>query len=194
MAPSSTRTWAEALLPTGEPETYRDLAARAFPCSCSAGTVRPSRRLWGSRAVSAAGSPGTSGPRAGTLLETPREPETPPSGESRARNQKGRRPGDRAALSPQSAQGLRERGDRVCVGGVSPRRTVVQGTVGRPLLWGQEGQLPPVPPELGDVAPRWEAGQVGLAGGAAGRPRHWELKVPFLQRTQLTLPFSFRCL
>jgi len=51
-----------------------------------------------------------------------------------------------------------------------------------------------VPPELGDVAPRWEAGQVGLAGGAAGRPRHWELKVPFLQRTQLTLPFSFRCL
>lgn len=75
---------------------------------------------------------------------------------------------------PARTGGLRERGDQVGRGGV-PSTDSGPGKGGHPLLWGQEGQPPPVPAEPGDVAPRWEAGQVGLVGGAAGRPPHSEL-------------------
>lgn len=43
---------------------------------------------------------GRSGPRTGTLRKTPREPETPRSGEPRAGNQKGRRPWGQSSPHP----------------------------------------------------------------------------------------------
>lgn len=192
--PSSTRTWAEALPSPGKPETYRDLAARASLCSGSPGTGRPSQRLWGSRAISAAGPRGRSRPRTGTLLKIPGSQRHRAVGNHGPETREGGGRGDRAALTPRlSCTDKRTWGERGPGGGVSSMDGG-PGKAGHLWLQGQEGPVPPVAPELGDAAPRWEVGQVGPVGGATGRPLHSEPWVPFPQRTQRTLPSSFWCL